>query len=651
MCTYLPAVRSNTGVELRTGPPSYRGDFLPDPTFPKEESKLCRAIEYSNDGRFLAWTNGVTVQVCRTSDRQILVSLPRPKAFYIKFSPKATYLMTWEICVQSKENPTGQPNLFIYKTQTGEELYSVIQKRQTDWQPYWSADETLVAQMIAGEVQFMEVKAGGNGEGLGKITKRLGGGRNGSISMAPNGGKPFLAFYTPGTKAAPSICKIYQSDATTVVTTKSFFQADRVEMFWNKKGTGLLLLTSTEVDKQNNSYYGKQALHFMSTRGDSYSVTLGKDGPIHSVAWSPKSTEFCVIYGFMPAKATVFNLKCDPVHQFEEAARNSIYYNPFGNILMLAGFGNLRGPVEIYEVGGKQKKLIANIMAPDTTLLEWHPDGEHFVCATTAPRLRMSNGFKIWHYSGSLLHETVWPTGEELLEVAFQKCPGDAYKEPVVSAVKVEGIASSVPQASAQIYRPPCARGVPLQLPAYVAPPKKTKKPNQKKGGPEGTPGTPGNGQAGEEKGNGNNNNNRTPQQKRNNNNGGGNKKNVNGTPRTNGANTNGQEAAENGVGTPVMTSTTPLNHAAEEFTLGNNTTPTTTQEGGYQRPPQMTPRPPFDVEKAKRKKLIKKKLQDIQKLREKQTAGEKLDHSQTAKLDSEQKLIQELADLKIIRT
>lgn len=578
-CLFL--VRSNTGVELRTGPADCRGDFLPDDAFPKEDSKLCRAIEYSNDGRFLAWTNGVSVQVMRTSDRQIIASLPRPKAFYIKFSPKGTYLMTWEICVQTKENMSGLPNLFVYKTLTGEELYSVIQKRQTDWQPYWSNDETLVAQMLNGEVQFMEVKPGGNGEGLGTVTKRLGGGRNGSISMAPNGGKPFLAFYTPGTKGAPSICKIYQSDATTVVTTKSFFQADRVEMLWNKRGTGLLLMTSTEVDKSNNSYYGKQALHFMSTRGDSYSVTLPKEGPIHSVAFSPKSTEFCVIYGFMPAKATVFNLKCDAVHQFEESARNSIYYNPFGNILMLAGFGNLRGPVEIYDVGGKEKKLIANITAPDTTLLEWHPNGEHFVTATTAPRLRMANGFKIWHYSGALLHETMWPAGMELLEVAWERCPDNTYKEPVISAVKVQGIASSVPQASAQPYRPPNARGIALQLPVYVPKPKKpkAKQTPQKKGeGAEGEAGAP----LQEENGV----RNKTPQQqqqqkKRP-------PKKTNGTPKVNGAN----GAHVNG---------TPTSGVAQAQANGN---------GQVTQPPGVpgTPKGPNDPEKAKKKRANKKK-------------------------------------------
>lgn len=97
-----------------------------------------------------------------------------------------------------------------------------------------------------------------------------------------------------------------------------------------------------------------------------------------------------MVYGFMPAKVSFFNLKCDSIHDCEEAALNSIYYNGFGNLLILAGFGNLRGNVEVWDVA--KKKKIALLQAADSTMLEWCPNGELFVTATTAPRLRMGNG-------------------------------------------------------------------------------------------------------------------------------------------------------------------------------------------------------------------------------------------------------------------
>lgn len=110
---------------------------------------------------------------------------------------------------------------------------------------------------------------------------------------------------------------------------------------------------------------------------------------MHAVSWNPNSTEFCVTYGFMPAKTTFFNLKCDATFEVGEGDKNAIYYNDFGTLVILAGFGNLSGKVEIWDV--QKKKQIANIRAPDTTQLEWCPNGELFVTATTAPRLRVGN--------------------------------------------------------------------------------------------------------------------------------------------------------------------------------------------------------------------------------------------------------------------
>ena len=168
------------------------------------------------------------------------------------------------------------------------------------------------------------------------------------------------------------------------------FAGDKVEMKWNKNGNCVLLMTSTDVDVTGASYYGKQTLHFLNTKGDSLMVQLPKEGPIYSVEWNPRGNEFCVVYGFMPAKATLFNIKCEPKFDFGTGPRNCVFFNPFGNLLLLGGFGNLRGKIEVWD--NKTFKLIAPIDAPDTTHLQWCPDGQHFMTSTTAPRLRVDNG-------------------------------------------------------------------------------------------------------------------------------------------------------------------------------------------------------------------------------------------------------------------
>lgn len=60
------------------------------------------------------------------------------------------------------------------------------------------------------------------------------------------------------------------------------------------------------------------------------------------------------------------------------------------------GFGNLRGNIEIWDM--KKRKLVRQIMASDSTYLEWSPDGIHFCTATTAPRLQVGNGYVLLSY-------------------------------------------------------------------------------------------------------------------------------------------------------------------------------------------------------------------------------------------------------------
>lgn len=92
--------------------------------------------------------------------------------------------------------------------------------------------------------------------------------------------------------------------------------------------------------------------------------------------------------------------------------------------------------------------------------MQWSPDGDLYFTATTAPRLRQGNNFKVWHYSGALLYEMMWPEKQELLELAWQKYPAGTFKESTVSYDKVEGIKSVQAQASDKKYVPPNVRNM-----------------------------------------------------------------------------------------------------------------------------------------------------------------------------------------------
>lgn len=70
--------------------------------------------------------------------------------------------------------------------------------------------------------------------------------------------------------------------------------------------------------------------------------------------------------------------------------------------------------------------------------------------------------YKIWHYSGTLLHEKLWAQGEELYDLCWKPEEEGKFKDPVITGQKVEGITTVQPQASKQVYRPPGARGKPV---------------------------------------------------------------------------------------------------------------------------------------------------------------------------------------------
>jgi translation initiation factor 2A len=148
----------------------------------------------------------------------------------------------------------------------------------------------------------------------------------------------------------------------------------------------------------------------------------------------------------MPAKATLFNSKCEAMYEFGTGSRNECFFNPHGNLLCLAGFGNLRGRVEVWSTSGSNKvpQEVSSFQVDDTTYFQWSPDGEHILTATTAPRLRVSNGFKLWTYLGENKFTYQMPANSnELWQVQWQ--PGvyptkTIIKKPTVPIVKEESI-------------------------------------------------------------------------------------------------------------------------------------------------------------------------------------------------------------------
>lgn len=229
------------------------------------------------------------------------------------------------------------------------------------------------------------------------------------------------------------------------------------------------MLAQTDVDKSNKSYYGETTLYLLYANGGfDARITLDKEGPIHDVTWSPNGKEFGVIYGYMPAKTTIFNQRAVAMHSFQIAPRNTLIFSPTGRFVLVAGFGNLAGQIDVYDLE-KDYRKVCTIESGNPSVCQFSPDSRYILTATTSPRLRVDNGVKIWHVGGSImynedmveLYNVGWrpvlpeniPTADPLNPVPVAHSSAAAFLGTVRTPSKPVGA-----------YRPPGARGTSTPL-------------------------------------------------------------------------------------------------------------------------------------------------------------------------------------------
>eukprot|EP00850_Spirogloea_muscicola_P006734 SM000032S12118 [mRNA] locus=s32:629671:633479:+ [translate_table: standard] len=161
----------------------------------------------------------------------------------------------------------------------------------------------------------------------------------------------------------------------------------------------------------------------------------------------------------MPAKAALFDTRCRILFEFGSGPRNTVCWNPQGRFICLAGFGNLPGDLEFWE---KHKLvLLGKSKSACAVTSTWSPDGQYFLTATTAPRLQIDNGIKVFRYDGSLLYEQ--PYGV-LYQADWLPEPPGTHPDRPASPVGSEAPGSTSrpapiapPAVKAAAYRPPMA--------------------------------------------------------------------------------------------------------------------------------------------------------------------------------------------------
>lgn len=194
-------------------------------------------------------------------------------------------------------------------------------------------------------------------------------------------------------------------------------------------------------------------------------VAAADDGPIHDVQWSPMQDEFMLLHGTLPCAATMHGgKKGNQTAEFGRGHRNTIRFNTYGRFVAVGGYGQLLGDTDFWDKPGKTK--LGTVRLECCVMSAWAPDGRHYLAATTHPRMRVDNKIVMYDYCGQFIG--TMPFGE-LLAASWRPMSRGAFQDRPASPERVKkdqgkggasGGKAGYPAAEPkkQAYRPPGAR-------------------------------------------------------------------------------------------------------------------------------------------------------------------------------------------------
>ncbi|SJM83646.1 probable Eukaryotic translation initiation factor 2A [Zygosaccharomyces bailii] len=388
--------------------------------------------------RFLALATKESVKVYSGElfDHE-LVSLPLSNVYDLHFSPSGCYLSTWERPSAQDSSHLNCKVWYLNKELDSEQVIPVFQyqaKTQNGWSLQFAKLDNYAVKQFGKELRIVKLdqNATFNFDQPYATLSQTQESESQAFStyLISPAEHPTICTFTPEKSGKPAhltIWPIVEGEISKKIVTKSFFKADSCQLQWNALGNAVLCVAITDFDSSNQSYYGENTLYLLSFQGvngalggNSVRVPLSKEGPIHDFTWSPTSRQFGVIYGYMPATITFFDLRGNVVHTMSDQAKNTMLFSPSGRYILVGGFGNLQGSVDILDRHDKFK-CVSHFDAANTSVCKWSPGGEFIMTATTSPRLRVDNCIKIWHVAGKLVFVKEF---KELLKVDWRtSCP------------------------------------------------------------------------------------------------------------------------------------------------------------------------------------------------------------------------------------
>ncbi|KAG2053246.1 eIF2A-domain-containing protein [Suillus hirtellus] len=216
-----------------------------------------RTYHYNPDGRLFAYALPTVVRMFLAEGAQLLQELSVPNIIELKFSPRGTYLSTWEQPVKL-EDSAQHKNLRIFSATSSSRSHKSCRRTETFSTPCLSRMPFVLLLRRSRSTVLEWGKC---------IADKLRVEGASMVSLSPGLNHP-LRFYS--SQGAPAVVKIYGLPTLSSAPTcsQTFYKADRAQIKWNDLGTQALVLTQTEVDNSDMSYYGETGMYLLSAADD-----------------------------------------------------------------------------------------------------------------------------------------------------------------------------------------------------------------------------------------------------------------------------------------------------------------------------------------------------------------------------------------------
>lgn len=140
-----------------------------------------------------------------------------------------------------------------------------------------------------------------------------------------------------------------------------------------------------------------------------------------------------MISGNQPTTATLYDKNCQPLFEFGKRYRNTIRVCPFSQLVLIGGFGNLKGQIDFWaldtleEVGSAKSDCAIDI--------EWSPDGTSVMTSVLYERVKVDNMINMFSGCGKKLLTKGFQF-EELHSAYWQPSPPGTFKAPSIETMQ-----------------------------------------------------------------------------------------------------------------------------------------------------------------------------------------------------------------------